>query len=52
MGLMLLLENPPYNASGNIGTGHTIWQNFTYTALMDWLLPGGYLLYCWMEKPE
>jgi hypothetical protein len=37
--------NPPYNSSGNTGTGNTIWQDFTSNSLNKWLLPNGYLLF-------
>jgi hypothetical protein len=37
--------NPPYNSSGDTGTGNTIWQDFTKKALNEWLLPNGYLLF-------
>ena len=39
----LVLGNPPYNASGNTGTGNTIWQHFVKLSLTKWLLENGYL---------
>jgi hypothetical protein len=44
-GFDAVIGNPPYNASGNTGTGHTIWQHFTYNALRKWLKENGYLCY-------
>jgi len=40
-----IIGNPPYNSSGNIGTGNTIWQDFTKMSLNIFLKPNGYLLY-------
>ena len=40
-----VIGNPPYNASGATGTGSTIWQKFTKKALVEWIIPGGYLLF-------
>ena len=40
-----VIGNPPYNSSGNTGTGNTIWQNFTKNALNIWLNTNGYLVY-------
>ena len=41
----LVVQNPPYNdASGNKGTGHTLWDKFTLKAVESWLKPGGYLV--------
>jgi hypothetical protein len=42
-GFLAVIGNPPYNSSGNTGTGNTIWQSFTKKALENWLLPSGYL---------
>jgi len=39
------LGNPPYNSSGDTGTGNTIWQNFTKVSLNKLLKTNGYLLY-------
>jgi len=44
-GFDAVIGNPPYNASGNTGTGNTIWQHFTKEALNKWILKNGYLLY-------
>jgi len=38
----VVLGNPPYNGSGCIKTGNTIWQHFTRKCINDWL--NGYLL--------
>ena len=40
-----VIGNPPYNASGAVATGSTIWQKFTVTALNKWVIPKGYLLF-------
>lgn len=40
-----VIGNPPYNHSGNVGTGNTIWQHFTKMALENWLTNDGYLLF-------
>ena len=48
-GFDAIIGNPPYNSSGNTGTGNTIWQNFTKISLNDWLLPKGYL--CYVHPP-
>jgi len=44
-GFDAVIGNPPYNASGNTGTGNTIWQHFTKQALIKWLKSNGYLLF-------
>jgi hypothetical protein len=44
-GFDAVIGNPPYNASGNTGTGNTIWQHFTKKSLNEWLLKDGYLLF-------
>jgi hypothetical protein len=44
-GFDAVIGNPPYNSSGNTGTGNTIWQLFTKKSLNEWLLNNGYLLY-------
>jgi hypothetical protein len=44
-GFDLVIGNPPYNSSGNTGTGNTIWQLFTKKALNEWLNKRGYLLF-------
>ena len=36
--------NPPYNSSGNTGTGNTLWQDFVKTSLNSWLKYDGYLI--------
>ena len=40
-----VIGNPPYNSSGNTGTGNTIWQEFTKLSLTKLLKNNGYLLY-------
>ena len=40
-----VIGNPPYNSSGDIGTGNTIWQYFTKVSLNKFLKTNGYLLY-------
>ena len=39
----VVMGNPPFNASGNIATGNTIWQNFTRKSMNEWF--NGYLLF-------
>ena len=39
------IGNPPYNGSGAVGTGNTIWQKFTTTALNNWIIKNGLLLF-------
>jgi hypothetical protein len=51
----LVVGNPPYNASGVIGSGNTLWQAFVHRSLDDWISEKGYLLFVhppgW-RKPE
>jgi hypothetical protein len=44
-GFDMVIGNPPYNSSGNTGTGNTIWQDFTKLSLNKWILKNGYLVY-------
>jgi len=44
-GFNLVVGNPPYNISGKVGTGNTIYQFFIRKALEEWILKGGYLLF-------
>lgn len=44
-GFDAIIGNPPYNAHGNIGTGNTIWQEFTKKSLNNFLVKKGYLLF-------
>ena len=44
-GFNAVIGNPPYNSSGNTGTGNTIWQDFTKISLNKFLKKNGYLLY-------
>ena len=44
-GFDAVVGNPPYNASGNTGTGNTIWQLFTRKSLKEWVVEEGYLLF-------
>jgi hypothetical protein len=44
-GFDAVIGNPPYNSSGNTGTGNTVWQHFVKQSLENWLLKDGYLLY-------
>jgi len=39
----VVMGNPPYNASGCINTGRTIWQHFTRKSMNEWV--NGYLLF-------
>lgn len=45
VGFEAVIGNPPYNSSGDTGTGNTIWQCFTRDSLNKWLNNGGYLVY-------
>jgi len=36
-GFDAVIGNPPYNSSGNVATGNTIWQHFTKKALNEWV---------------
>lgn len=45
-GFDAVIGNPPYNDnSGNKGKGHTLWTKFIETAINDWLVVSGYLLF-------
>jgi len=44
-GFDMVVGNPPYNSSGSIATGNTIWQHFVKKALDVWIKPNMYLLY-------
>jgi hypothetical protein len=44
-GFDVVVGNPPYNSSGNTGSGNTIWQHFTFQAIESWILPNGYLVF-------
>jgi hypothetical protein len=44
-GFDAVIGNPPYNASGNTGTGNTIWQLFVKKALNEWIIENGLLVY-------
>lgn len=44
-GFDLVLGNPPYNISGKVATGNTIYQFFIRKSLEEWILKGGYLLF-------
>jgi hypothetical protein len=48
-GFDAVVGNPPYNCSGNVGTGNTIWQHFTTKALNEWLVHNGVL--CFVHPP-
>lgn len=40
-----VIGNPPYNASGNTGTGNTIWQHFVLKSVDTWLYDDGKLVF-------
>tara|TARA_B100000963_G_scaffold361920_1_gene400892 strand:+ start:2294 stop:6442 length:4149 start_codon:yes stop_codon:yes gene_type:complete len=44
-GFDAVIGNPPYNSSGDTGTGNTIWQDFTKVSLNKLLKKNGFLLY-------
>ncbi len=39
----VVVGNPPYNSSGSIATGNTIWQHFVKKSLIEWTVKGGYV---------
>jgi len=39
-GFDAVIGNPPYNSSGNTGTGNTIWQLFVWKAIEEWTSRG------------
>lgn len=39
-GFDAVIGNPPYNSSGNTGTGNTIWQLFVWKAIEEWTVKG------------
>ena len=41
----IIVGNPPFNSSGAVGTGNTIWQLFVKLSLDTWLNKNGYLVY-------
>ena len=41
----LVIGNPPYNSSGSVGTGNTIWQHFVTSSLSSWVRENGYLCF-------
>ena len=44
-----VVGNPPYNSNGTLGTGNTIWQKFTTSALTSWTTDNGYV--CFVHPP-
>ncbi len=42
-GFDAVVGNPPYNSSGSIATGNTIWQHFVKRSLNEWTTKGGYV---------
>jgi hypothetical protein len=44
-GFDAVIGNPPYNGSGSVGTGNTLWQKFTTMALNSWIVKDGLLLF-------
>jgi hypothetical protein len=45
----LVIGNPPYNSSGAVGSGNTIWQEFVKKSLNSWLKDDGLL--CFVHPP-
>lgn len=41
----LVVCNPPYNASGTLNSGNTLWHKFVEKAMSEWAIPQGYLLF-------
>ncbi len=54
-GFDAVIGNPPYNSSGTVNTGNTVWQKFVYISLNKWIKINGYLNFVhpagW-RKPE
>lgn len=48
-GFDIIIGNPPYNSSGNLNSGNTIWQQFVEKSLNNWIKPNGYL--CFVHPP-
>lgn len=53
-GFDIIIGNPPYNSSGNLNSGNTIWQQFVEKSLNTWIKPtwikpNGYL--CFVHPP-
>jgi hypothetical protein len=44
-----VIGNPPYNSSGAVSIGNTIWQKFVKASLDEWLNDAGYL--CFVHPP-
>lgn len=44
-GFDAVIGNPPYNSSGDTGTGNTIWQHFTKKGLTWWIVDNGFLVF-------
>ena len=54
-GFDLVVGNPPYNSSGRVATGNTIWQHFTKLSIQKWCKDQGFLLFvhpCGWRKPN
>jgi len=45
----IIIGNPPYNSSGNLNSGNTIWQEFVDKSLKHWINKNGYL--CFVHPP-
>ena len=45
----LVIGNPPYNSSGAVGSGNTIWQEFVKVSINNWLKDDGLL--CFVHPP-
>jgi hypothetical protein len=45
VGFDAVIGNPPYNSSGDTGTGNTIWQHFTKKGLTQWIVDNGFLVF-------
>jgi hypothetical protein len=48
-GFDIIIGNPPYNSSGNLNSGNTIWQEFVNKSLKNWLNQNGHL--CFVHPP-
>lgn len=59
-GFDAVIGNPPYNASqnntGKRGGGDSLWNKFVVSAIINWIIPNGYLSYVhpsgWRKPPS
>jgi 16S rRNA G966 N2-methylase RsmD/predicted Zn-ribbon and HTH transcriptional regulator len=46
----VVLGNPPYNNTGKIGTGNSMWQKFVKKSIEEWVVDKGYV--CFVHPPN